>query len=174
MSNIINAKEIGYMSYNKLNMFMSALLIGFSISFATFGDRINLDETHLVYALIVFALIVFAVIVIVSICKYIPDLLVTLLKFIISFIVDNRIMAFILSLLLVGASWFVAGVIGIVTFASLLFIAVIFYNFTPDSNINIQSTVSKLSINARVLWNVAKIFLVITIITALIAFILTT
>lgn len=39
--NIINAEEIGYMSYNKLNMFMTILLVGFSVVFATWGDRIN-------------------------------------------------------------------------------------------------------------------------------------
>lgn len=42
--NKINAKEIGYMSYNKLNLFMTALLLGFSISFALLGDRMNLSN----------------------------------------------------------------------------------------------------------------------------------
>ena len=39
--NIINAEEIGYMSYNKLNIFITILLLGFSITFAVLGDRIK-------------------------------------------------------------------------------------------------------------------------------------
>ena len=42
--NIINAEEIGYMSYNKLNMFMTILLLGFSITFAILGDRVNISN----------------------------------------------------------------------------------------------------------------------------------
>jgi len=41
----INAKKIGYMSYNKLNVFMSTLLVGFSITFAILGDRVNISNT---------------------------------------------------------------------------------------------------------------------------------
>jgi len=41
--NEINAKKIGYMSYNKLNVFMSTLLVGFSITFAILGDRVNIS-----------------------------------------------------------------------------------------------------------------------------------
>jgi len=35
------AKEIGYMSYNKLNVFMTILLVGFSAVFALLGDRVT-------------------------------------------------------------------------------------------------------------------------------------
>jgi len=41
--NIINAEEIGYMSYNKLNIFITILLLGFSITFAVLGDRVEQD-----------------------------------------------------------------------------------------------------------------------------------
>jgi hypothetical protein len=40
----INAEEIGYMSYNKLNLFMTVLLLGFSITFAILGDRVNISN----------------------------------------------------------------------------------------------------------------------------------
>jgi len=40
----INAEEIGYMSYNKLNVFMTILLLGFSITFAILGDRVNISN----------------------------------------------------------------------------------------------------------------------------------
>jgi len=42
--NEINAKKIGYMSYNKLNVFMTTLLLGFSITFAILGDRVNISN----------------------------------------------------------------------------------------------------------------------------------
>jgi hypothetical protein len=42
--NNINAEEIGYTSYNKLNMFMTTLLVGFSISFAILGDMVNINN----------------------------------------------------------------------------------------------------------------------------------
>jgi len=42
--NIINAEEMGYMSYNKLNVFMTTLLLGFSITFAILGDRVNISN----------------------------------------------------------------------------------------------------------------------------------
>jgi len=42
--NNIIAKEIGYMSYNKLNVFMTILLLGFSITFAILGDRVNISN----------------------------------------------------------------------------------------------------------------------------------
>lgn len=44
----INAEEIGYMSYNKLNVFMTILLLGFSITFAILGDRVNLGPNSLI------------------------------------------------------------------------------------------------------------------------------
>lgn len=43
MEDAIKAKEIGYMFYNKLNMIIATLLIGFSIVFAIFGDRVNIS-----------------------------------------------------------------------------------------------------------------------------------
>lgn len=39
--NKINTKEFEYMSYNKLNIFMTILLLGFSISFAVLGYRVK-------------------------------------------------------------------------------------------------------------------------------------
>jgi hypothetical protein len=41
--NKINTKEFEYMSYNKLNIFMTILLLGFSISFAVLGYRVKTE-----------------------------------------------------------------------------------------------------------------------------------
>lgn len=40
----INTKAIGYMTYNKLNVIMTILLVGFSISFAIVGDNTSFER----------------------------------------------------------------------------------------------------------------------------------
>lgn len=42
--NPINTKAIGYMTYNKLNVFMTIVLIGFSISFAIVDDNTSFER----------------------------------------------------------------------------------------------------------------------------------
>jgi len=42
--NAINAQEIGYTSYNKLNMLSTFVIISTAIIFAIFGDRISLKN----------------------------------------------------------------------------------------------------------------------------------
>ena len=44
MENAINAQEIGYTSYNKLNMLSTFVIISTAIVFAIFGDRISLKN----------------------------------------------------------------------------------------------------------------------------------
>jgi phosphatidylglycerophosphate synthase len=41
MSDSIGTKSIGYMTYNKFNVFMTLLFVIFSIIFALFSDRMN-------------------------------------------------------------------------------------------------------------------------------------
>jgi len=55
--NEINAKEIGYMSYNKLNVFMTTLLLGFSITFAILGDRVKPEVIGIVFGILLASLV---------------------------------------------------------------------------------------------------------------------
>ena len=64
--NIINTEEIGYMSYNKLNVFMTTLLLGFSITFAILGDRIKNGLNGLAGVGIYMAVVVGVVVVVVT------------------------------------------------------------------------------------------------------------
>jgi hypothetical protein len=55
-----NAKEIGYMTYNKLNVFMSVLLVSFSISYAALGERTSIAPNEFLIGTVVLVAMLFS------------------------------------------------------------------------------------------------------------------